>query len=109
MLTFWEFIHRDSPLPESEKVLVLIRQAGPQGIDRGSIGANIKLEKETLDQLLDALIGFGQIVATRKDGLITYRTPLFPGSGEDQRRGQFSSTARSAETATRCFRTTAKC
>jgi len=75
MTTFREWISRNSPLPEAEKVLVLIRQAGPQGIARGSIGGQIKLEKETLDHLLAALIGFGQIVATRKAGLITYRAP----------------------------------
>ena len=73
MGTFWEFIHKDSPLPQADRVLVLIKQAGPQGITRGSIGANIKLEKETLDQLLNALIGFGQIVASREGGLVTYR------------------------------------
>ena len=41
---------------------------------RGSLGGQIKLEKETLDQLLAALIGFHQIFATRERGLITYRT-----------------------------------
>ena len=75
MRTFFEWIDRDSPLGETDKVLVLIRQAGhPQGITRGSLGRQIKLKKETLDQLLTALIGFHQIVASRENGLITYRT-----------------------------------
>lgn len=74
MLSFWEWIDRDSPLSQADRVLVLIRQAGPQGISRGSLGGQIKLEKETLDQLLAALIGFHQILATRERGLITYRT-----------------------------------
>ena len=73
MRTFFAWIDRDSPLSETQKVLVLIRQAGAQGITRGSLGGQIKLEKETLDQLLDSLIGFNQIVARREAGLITYR------------------------------------
>jgi hypothetical protein len=72
MLTFLEFIDRDSPLSETDKVLVVIKQAGPQGIARGALGGQIRLEKESLDELLDALIGFGQIVASRERGLIVY-------------------------------------
>ena len=74
MLTFLEWIDRDSPLAETDKVLVLLRHSGPQGITRGSLGRQIKLKKETLDLLLTALIGFRQIVTSRENGLITYRT-----------------------------------
>ena len=52
MLTFLEFIDRDSPLSETDKVLVVIKQAGPQGIARGALGGQIKLKKESLDQVL---------------------------------------------------------
>jgi hypothetical protein len=73
MKRFWEWIARTSPLPESDKVLALIRQAGPQGIARGSLGSQIKLEKKTLDELLAALVRFNQIVATREGEYIVYR------------------------------------
>ena len=73
MDTFWKWIAKDSPLTEVDRLLALIRQSGRQGITRGSLGGNIRLEKETLDQLLAALIGARQITATREQGRTVYR------------------------------------
>ena len=72
MLSFWEWIDRDSPLSQADRVLVLIRQAGPQGISRRIPRRPIRLEKETLDQLLADRLP--PDLATRERGLITYRT-----------------------------------
>jgi hypothetical protein len=73
MKTYWEWIHRDAPIPQADRVMVLIRQAGPQGISRGGIGGQIDLDKETLDDLLAALVNSGQAVLTRERGLDVYR------------------------------------
>lgn len=51
-------------LPESDKVMLFVAQAGPQGITRYKLGRAIKLEPDALNDLLDALVGSGLLTRT---------------------------------------------
>ncbi len=73
MERFLEWVKSRKPgpiVPQCDMVLRVIRQAGPAGIDRGSIGAAIDLPKELLDQLLAAL---GGITVKAERGTQVYR------------------------------------
>jgi hypothetical protein len=54
-------------MPESDKVMLFVAQAGPQGITRYKLGRGIKLEPDALNDLLDALVGAGLLTRTWHD------------------------------------------
>ena len=60
-------------LPEADRILPLISQAGPQGITRGEIGRAITLDREVLDEFLDGLVRIGVVQMTDQNGIRVYR------------------------------------
>ncbi len=76
MVKFSEWVASRKPgplVPQADKVLHLIQQAGPQGISRGELGANVKLERDTLDSVIQALVDFGQVVVSMEGDQRIYR------------------------------------
>ena len=65
--------HRHHSIPEADRVLPVIAQAGPRGMTRGEIGGAIQLERESLDALMDGLVQFGVLTVTWEDGVRVYR------------------------------------
>ena len=73
MRTFAEWVESRKPgpvVPQCDLVLRIIRDAGKNGIDRGSIGSQIDLPKELLDDLLATFSG---ITVTLERGQRIYR------------------------------------
>jgi hypothetical protein len=81
MRTFTQWLERHhyatkkSPVvtPQAEKVWVLIRDSGPTGIKYGQLAANIDLERETLDDVIHALVSFGRVKVSWDRGQRIYR------------------------------------
>lgn len=76
---------RQITIPEADKLLPLISQAGPQGISRGEIGRAITLDREVLDEFLDGLVRIGVVQMTDQNGIRVYRAaaawmPLTPST-----------------------------
>lgn len=63
----------ETKLPESERIIPLIAQAGATGMNRGQLGGVIKLDRDTLSQLLTSLVQFGLLSVTPENGLPVYR------------------------------------
>lgn len=63
--------------PQSDRIIPLIAQAGATGMNRGQIGSVIDLDRDTLDQVLAGLVGFGQLTLTFENGLRVYRATSF--------------------------------
>ena len=72
-LTTWLENRNGTAVPESERIIPLIGQAGATGMNRGQIGSVIKLDRDTLDQVLAGLVGFGQLTLTIENGLRVFR------------------------------------
>ncbi len=71
----WVKSRKQGPvMPQGDKVHHLIQQAGPQGISRGELEANVKLEPETLDSMIQALVDFGRVVVSMESGYRIYRS-----------------------------------
>ena len=76
METFLEWVKSKKPgptVPKCDQVLRVVRAAGRNGIDRGSIGSLIALPKPLLDELLAALVGFNQATVTVERDRHVYR------------------------------------
>jgi len=63
-ISFVDYIHRRSQhrsalMPEADKILPLVAQAGPVGMTRGQLGNAVRLERPALDDLLRALVNAG--------------------------------------------------
>jgi len=79
MLTFSRWLERfhytdkkpGPVMPQADQVWVLIRDAGRKGISRGELGAAIDLERETLDDVIQALTG--RVKVSMKRGQRIYR------------------------------------
>ncbi len=75
--TFASWVQKQQvKLPEADRLLPLIAQAGQQGINRGQIGNVIGLERDVLDELLDGLVRFGQLRLDIENGLRVYRAAV---------------------------------
>jgi hypothetical protein len=60
---------------ETDKVVLFVAQAGPQGMTRYKLGRSIKLEPQALDDLLDALVGFGLLTKSRQGEMQVFHAP----------------------------------
>ena len=60
-------------VPEADRILPLISQAGPRGISRGEIGRASKLDRDALDSFLDGLVRVGVIQVTLEGGIRVFR------------------------------------
>jgi hypothetical protein len=73
----WMKLRRSQPpkeLPESDRLMHVIAAAGPQGISRGDLGKEIQLGPETIDALLDSLVGLRQVtIVFQQDGTAVVR------------------------------------
>ena len=68
----WE--RRRRKLPESERLLPLLRAAGATGMTRLQVGNAIELDRDTLDELLGGLVGAGMLILARDTRGPVYRT-----------------------------------
>jgi hypothetical protein len=55
-------------LPDADCLVLLLQQAGQKGIPEGRLRSAVDLSKEVVDDLLQALLFSGQMVAFQKDG-----------------------------------------
>lgn len=62
---------RQIKMPEADRLIPLISQAG--GMNRGQIGGLIDLDRDTLDELLNGLVRFGQLRIDVENGIRVYR------------------------------------
>lgn len=60
-------------MPEADKIVPLVAQAGSRGMARGEIGRVIELDREVLDELLAALVSVGLLTASVEDGYQVFR------------------------------------
>ncbi len=61
-------------MPEADKIVPLVAQAGSRGMARGEIGRVIELDREVLDELLAALVSVGLLTASVEDGILVFRS-----------------------------------
>jgi len=73
LTSFATWLQSKHRMPEADRVVPLIVQAGPEGLSRGQIASAIDLERDTLDELLGGLVRFGTLVVTSQDGVLVYR------------------------------------
>jgi hypothetical protein len=78
MRTFLEWHHHKTKppgpvMPQADRVLHLIQDAGRRGVSYGGLAAAIKLEKDTLDSVIAALVSFNQVSVSMENGQRIYR------------------------------------
>ena len=79
MKTFWEFLNHHQPrkrgpiISQADYLAKLISQSGREGISRGRLGSLVDLEYETVNQLLNSLVQFGQASIVRRGDSVIYR------------------------------------
>lgn len=61
-------LKRQKILPQSDRLVLLIRQAGPAGIPEGQLRSQVDLPKQLVDDLLAALVSAGQVGVVVRDG-----------------------------------------
>lgn len=64
---------RHDHVPEADKVVPLVAQAGAQGMARSDIGKGIDLDRDTLSALLDSLVRSGILTVRREGGIDIFR------------------------------------
>lgn len=64
---------RQITIPEADRILPLISQAGANGISRGEIGRAIRLDRQVLDDFLDGLVRIGVVQMTDQNGIRVYQ------------------------------------
>src|SRR5690606_18965725 len=64
---------RQIHIPESDKLLPLIAQAGAVGITRAEIGKAITLERDVLDSFLNGLVQVGVLTVSVENGIRKFR------------------------------------
>ena len=76
--SFTSWLHRRKgyTVPESDRVVPLIAQAGVAGMNRGQIGAAVDLERDVLDELLAGLVRFGELTVSDENGLRVFRAQM---------------------------------
>ena len=61
-------------LPATQKLMLILAGAEPQGMTHADIAAMLELDRDVLDQLLSSLVRSGEISMTRtRDGQRLYR------------------------------------
>ncbi len=59
-------------IPEPDRLVLLIKQAGPQGMNRSEIGSATQMDRDFLDQFLDGLVQAGMLRVVDQDGMRTF-------------------------------------
>lgn len=83
-ISFVDFLHRRSQrsspmMPEADKIVPLVTQAGPAGMTRKQLGGAVRLQWHILDNLLQALISAGLLIGTDNGGGPVYHAPGIVG------------------------------
>jgi len=65
--TTW-LLRRQGVLPQADRLILLIRAAGPSGIPEGELRSAVELPRKTVDGLLTALVQAGQIKVVQRQG-----------------------------------------
>lgn len=74
LIAFNEWLNKQQPLvPAADSVVPIIWAAGPAGITRSDLGNRVRLDRTTLDDLLQSLLNMGQINAARENGKLVFR------------------------------------
>jgi hypothetical protein len=63
----WVLMQKDV-VPDADRLVLLIRAAGPSGIPEGELRSAVDLPRKTVDDLLTALVQAGQIVIVDRQG-----------------------------------------
>jgi hypothetical protein len=63
----WVLMQKDV-VPDADRLVLLIRAAGPSGIPEGELRSAVDLPRKTVDDLLRALAQAGQIVIVDRQG-----------------------------------------
>jgi len=71
--SFIEWEKRRKLAPEADRVLPLIAAAGTTGMTRAQIGHAVKLDREVLDEMLNALVQIGLLKQFWRDGLPVFQ------------------------------------
>ena len=72
--TNWLESRKEAPqLSESDRLMRIIMKAGPGGIAEGDLKKQIDLPRQSVDQLLEGLLGLGLIVVTGQYGERVFR------------------------------------
>jgi hypothetical protein len=76
-LSFRSWAHHrqglDELMPQADKVVPLVAQAGPRGMTRAEVGGVIDLDRDALDALLAGLVRFGLLSVTWENGIQVFR------------------------------------
>lgn len=67
-LRLWGNEERQRLLPPADRLILLIRAAGPSGISEGELRSAVGLPKKTVDNLLKALAQAWQIAVVARAG-----------------------------------------
>ncbi len=59
-------------IPEPDRLLLLIKQAGTRGMSRAEIGSATQMDRDFLDQFLDGLVRVGVLRVMDRGGMRTY-------------------------------------
>lgn len=59
-------------IPEPDRLVLLIKQAGSKGMTRAEIGGAINMDRDFLDQFLDGLVQVGVLRVVDQDGVRVY-------------------------------------
>lgn len=69
MMDFMTWVLRQKDVvPDADRLVLLIRAAGPSGIPEGKLRSRVDLSRKTVDDLLTALVQAGQIVIVDRQG-----------------------------------------
>ena len=68
-------------VPDADRVVPLIAQAGATGMTRTQLGHALSLEPAALDALLDGLVQAGMISRAGEAGNLVFRTRQTPSAG----------------------------
>jgi hypothetical protein len=61
-------------MPQADKVVPLVSGAGPAGITRRELGHAVRLDRDTLDELLAGLVRVGLLNVTWESGVPVFRS-----------------------------------
>lgn len=71
--TYADWLTQQPHIPAADAVVPMIAAAGPEGIERGELGNRLKLDRATLDQLLQSLVDLRRIEARMENGKVVFR------------------------------------
>ena len=76
-LSFHEWLrNRPDEAPDAGRLALLIAQSGAAGISHDGLRKFVRLQPETLDDLLKALVATGQVAVFKVNGELRYRATV---------------------------------